>query len=71
MKNTDIIVLDIEGDNVFIYRNGKAELQRVITGIRTEKEIQITSGLNVGDTLIVSGIIQLRPDMPVRLSSIN
>jgi len=68
---TDIIVPDIEGDNVFIYRNGKAELQRVITGIRTEKEIQITSGLNVGDTLIVSGIIQLRPDMPVRLSSIN
>lgn len=68
---TDLIVPDIAGENIFVYKNGKAVLQAVHTGIRTEKEIQIISGLSVGDTLITSGIIQLRPNAPVRLSAVN
>jgi membrane fusion protein, multidrug efflux system len=68
---TDLIVPNIEGENVFVYKNGTAVLRKVTTGIRTDKEIQVISGLNRGDTLIVSGIIQLRPDMPVKLKSIN
>jgi len=68
---TESLVPDVEGEKVFIYRSGKAVPQLVNTGIRTEKEIQITSGLNVGDTLIVSGIILLRPNAPVKLNSVN
>lgn len=68
---TESLVPDVEGEKVFIYRSGKAVTQLVNTGIRTEKEIQITSGLNVGDTLIVSGIILLRPNAPVKLNSVN
>ncbi len=71
MVPTDVVVPDIEGEKVFVYRNGKAVPQTVVTGIRTENEIQITSGLNAGDTLIVSGIIQLRPNSRVKLNTIN
>jgi len=71
MVPTDVIVPDIEGKKIFIYKNGKAVPVPVETGIRTEDEIQIVSGLNIGDTLIVSGIIQLRPNAPVKLNSIN
>ncbi|MEG8946709.1 efflux RND transporter periplasmic adaptor subunit [Rosettibacter firmus] len=68
---SETIVPDIEGEKVFVYRNGKAVPQIVSTGIRTEKEVQILGGLNIGDTLIVSGIIQIKPNAPVRLSSVN
>jgi membrane fusion protein (multidrug efflux system) len=68
LVTTDLIVPDISGDNLFVYKNGKAVLQKVTSGIRTEKEIQITAGLNVGDTLITSGIIQLRPNAPVKIN---
>jgi len=68
---TDVIIPDLEGESIFIYRNGKAVLQRVKTGIRTEDEIQITSGLSIGDTLIVSGLIQLRANAAVELSGVN
>ncbi|MFH1525935.1 MAG: efflux RND transporter periplasmic adaptor subunit [Bacteroidota bacterium] len=71
MVPTNVIVPDIEGKKIFIYKNGKAVPVPVETGIRTEDEIQIVSGLNIGDTLIVSGIIQLRPNAPVKLNSIN
>ncbi|MFC2082300.1 efflux RND transporter periplasmic adaptor subunit, partial [Bacteroidota bacterium] len=71
MVPTDVIVPDIEGEKIFVYKNGKAVPVPVEIGIRTEDEMQIVSGLNVGDTLIVSGIIQLRPNASVELSSIN
>lgn len=62
------IVPDIEGEKVFVYKKGKAVLQKVTTGIRTERDVQIIEGLEKGDSLIVSGIIQLRPNMPVRIN---
>ena len=71
LVNTDVVVPDIEGEKVFVYKNGKAVPQTVKSGIRTEKDIQINSGLNVGDTLIVSGIIQLKPNSSVKINSIN
>lgn len=71
MVPTDVIVPDIEGEKIYLYKNGSAVLFPVNTGIRTEDEIQIISGLYVGDTLIVSGIIQLRPNTAVKLNSIN
>ena len=71
MAPTEVVVPDIEGEKVFVYHGGKAIPQLIKTGIRTEKEIQITSGLNIGDTVITSGIIQLRPNAPVNLTDVN
>lgn len=67
---TDALVPDIKGETVFIYRNGKATPQVVKTGTRTNENIQIVSGVESGDTVIVSGIIQLRPNSEVKLNSI-
>lgn len=63
------LVPDIQGEKVFVYKNGIAVPQIVTTGIRTEESIQIVAGIVPGDTVIVSGIIQLRPNSPVKLSS--
>ena len=67
---TEALVPDFEREKVFIYKNGKAVPQLVSPGIRTEKEIQITSGLGIGDSLIVSGIIQLKPNGTVRINKV-
>lgn len=56
---------------VYLYKNGIAEPMEVKTGIRTSDLIQITSGLNPGDTIITTGILQLRKGMPVTLSEIK
>jgi len=29
--------------------------------------VEVTSGLSLGDSIIISGIMQLRPNMPVRV----
>ncbi|MCK9212382.1 MAG: efflux RND transporter periplasmic adaptor subunit [Ignavibacteriaceae bacterium] len=71
MVPSEAVVPDIQGEKVFVYRNGIAVPQLVKQNIRTENEVQIIDGLNVGDTIIVSGIIQLKPNAPVKLNAIN
>lgn len=68
---SEALVPDYEGEKVFVYKDGKAVQPLVTTGIRTEKEVQISDGLDVGDSLIVSGIIQLRPNAPVKINSVK
>ena len=42
-----------------------------MTGIRTEAEVQVLRGLQVGDTIITSGTLQLRTGLPVTLDNID
>ena len=56
---------------VFVVKNGKAEQRIVEIGRRTESEIQIDRGLNIGDTVIISGILQLRPGIAVEITNLK
>jgi membrane fusion protein (multidrug efflux system) len=65
---SEALIPDIQGQKVFVYRNGIATPQQVETGIRTDKTVQLTSGVSKGDTIITSGMLQLRPGAPVKIS---
>ena len=65
---TEALIPEMEGEKVFVYKGGKAQSVKVTTGLRTESKIQITEGLKFGDTLITSGIMQLRQNLPVVLT---
>ncbi|MFZ2340262.1 MAG: efflux RND transporter periplasmic adaptor subunit [Bacteroidales bacterium] len=67
---TEAITPEMEGEMVYVYRNGKAEVVKVGVGLRTESQVQITSGLKFGDTLLTSGILQLRQNVPVVLDTL-
>jgi membrane fusion protein (multidrug efflux system) len=67
---TEALIPEMEGEKVFIYKKGKAQSVSVSTGLRTESKIQITKGLNFGDTLITSGIMQLRQNLPIVLDTV-
>lgn len=65
------LALDISGERVFVYKNGIAAPVKVESGIRTESDVQITKGIGVGDSVITSGIMQLRPRAKVKVQSIE
>jgi membrane fusion protein, multidrug efflux system len=67
---SEAITAQMDGDFVFVYRKGKAESVKVATGLRTESLVQITDGLKFGDTLLTTGILQLRHNLPVKLDSL-
>jgi membrane fusion protein (multidrug efflux system) len=61
------IIPELGGKKVFVYSQGKAEPRTVETGIRLEDRVQILSGLTPQDTIITSGLQQLRPGLPVQV----
>jgi membrane fusion protein (multidrug efflux system) len=67
---TEALIPEMEGEKVYIYKNGKAQSVKVTTGLRTEAKIQITSGLEFGDTLLTSGILQLRENLSITLDTV-
>lgn len=71
MIPTMAYIPDISGAKVMVKREGKATSIPVKAGTRTETEIQILEGLNDGDTVITSGILQLKPGNPVEVNVIQ
>jgi membrane fusion protein (multidrug efflux system) len=67
MVPTEAIIPVLKGKKVFVCKNGKAMPVMVETGIRTDAMIQITSGLDAGDSVITTGIMQLKPESPVKI----
>ncbi len=50
---------------VAVVRNGKAVMTPVQIGARTSDKVQIVQGLQDGDTILVTGIMQVKPGMQV------
>lgn len=64
---TESLISSARGKKVYLFKSGKAEEIQVVCGIRTADKIEITKGLNIGDTLITSGITQIRKGAPVKV----
>ena len=62
---SEAVLTVLDGNSLFLCKNGKAQLVKVTTGIRTNSEIQITQGVSAGDSLIVTGLLQLTNGSPV------
>ncbi len=71
MVPTIAYIPDINGAKLFIKKGGVAVSVSVKAGLRTEKEIQILEGIEDGDTVITSGILQLKPNTPVEVNIVN
>lgn len=66
MIPTEALIPDIQGQKVLLIKGGKATAARVETGIRTNTEVELSSGVQPGDTVITTGLLQLREGMPVK-----
>lgn len=65
------VVPQARGKKVFLYSNGVAKAVDVTTGIRDSVTVQITSGLKVGDTVLTTGLLSIRPEGKVVLARLN
>ncbi|HET6723630.1 MAG TPA: efflux RND transporter periplasmic adaptor subunit [Chitinophagaceae bacterium] len=55
---------------VYLYRGGKSIPADITTGVRDSSKVQVLTGLNVGDTVITTGLLFLRPGADVKLKNI-
>ncbi len=71
MVPTETLIPQLKGQTVFISKNGVAASREVETGLRNDSTIQITHGLEAGDTVLTTGLLALRPNMPVIITSVK
>lgn len=65
------IIPQARDKKVIVSNNGKSNFVTIKTGVRQAGMVEITSGLSIGDTIATTGILFLRPDMPLRFSKVE
>jgi membrane fusion protein (multidrug efflux system) len=71
MIPTQAVIPQARGKKVYVYNNGIANFVDVETGIRDSSNVQITQGLKRGDTVIITGLLGLKPDAKVQIKQIT
>lgn len=64
---SEAVIPVLKGKMVYVSKNGKAQQVMVEAGTRTAESVVITSGLQVGDTVLTTGAMALKPDAPVKV----
>ncbi len=68
MVPSEAVIPELGGYKIYVSRSGTVESKVVEVGIRTESQVQVISGLQPQDTIITSGILQIRPGSSVDLT---
>lgn len=64
---TEAIIPVQDGKKVFIANNGKAKEVKIETLTRTDKDVVVTSGLKIGDTLLTTGVMSLKDEAEIKV----
>lgn len=68
---TQAIIPQARNKRVVVYANGAVKYQVVTTGIRDSSYVQITDGLKLGDTVITTGLLAIRPESKIKLTKVQ
>lgn len=65
---TEAVIPEANGYSVYTVQKGKMVPKKVKIGVRSDRLIQITDGLAVGDSVIRTGILQVKPGDAVKVT---
>lgn len=71
MVPSQAVVAQARDKKIIVSRAGKAAFVTVKTGVRQAGMLEITEGLQKGDTIAVTGILFLRPDADLSFSKVD
>lgn len=71
MVPTQAVIPNIRNKQVILLRKDSALFTVVETGIRDSAYVQILHGVNVGDTVITSGLMAIRPNAKVKVTKVK
>ena len=71
MIPTQAIIPQEENKMVIVARGGKAKFIKVKTGVRKSSSVEITKGIEVGDTIVTSGLLFLKEGAKLSYSTVK
>lgn len=70
MIPSQAIIPQARGKKVVVYKDGKANFVDVETGVRDSSMVQVVSGLNKGDTVVITGLLSVKPDAKITVTRV-
>ena len=70
MVPTQAIIPQERNKKVIITKDGKAKFAIVKTGVRQDSNIEILSGIDAGDTVVITGILFIKPGTALKFSKV-
>lgn len=71
MIPTNALIPDDKNNQVVLVKNGNASFVNVTTGIRLANNVEITAGIKEGDTVVITGVLFARPQLPLTVRNIR
>ena len=68
---TNSLIPDDKNNQVILVKNGRAAFVNVTTGLRLANNVEITKGINTGDTVVVTGVLFARPRTALEVRNIR
>jgi membrane fusion protein (multidrug efflux system) len=68
---TQAVIPQARGKKVILYENGAAKFVDVTTGVRDSATIQITEGVKKGDTVVITGLLTIKPESQLKINKIS
>jgi len=66
----NVLIPEAKSKQIVLVKNGLASLVEVETGYRTATSVEITKGVNVGDTVVVAGMLFVRNGNKINVGKI-
>lgn len=71
MVPTVSVIPELNGHKVYIATDGKVASKTVKIGMRTDNSVQIVEGINPQDTVITSGLLEIREGSAISISNLT
>jgi membrane fusion protein (multidrug efflux system) len=68
---TEAVIPNIRNKEVVVLRGDSASFTVVQTGMRDSAYVEILHGVNVGDTVITTGLMAIRPDSKIKITNVT
>jgi membrane fusion protein, multidrug efflux system len=68
---SNAIIPDATSNQVIVIKNKKGIFVNVETGVRNADQVELTRGVNPGDSVVVSGVLFVRPNAVVKIRNVK
>ena len=68
MIPSSAVIPDDKATKIVVADSSKAKFVAIEIGVRTESEVQVLSGIKSGDTVLTTGLLQVKPGMSVKIT---
>jgi membrane fusion protein (multidrug efflux system) len=68
---SNALIPDATSNQVIVIRKNRGVFVNVVTGVRNADQVELSKGINTGDTIVINGVLFVRPNAKVKIRTVK